>query len=58
MPGSDAESSTDLALGVKIAGVSDPTDPDRELLEGGALLPGPGATLAGPTFEEWLLSGG
>ena len=45
-------------LGVKIEGVSDPTDPDRELLESGALLPGPGATLAGPTFEEWLRSGG
>ena len=45
-------------LGVKIEGVSDPTDPDRELLESGALLPGPGATLAGPTFEEWLHSGG
>jgi hypothetical protein len=25
-----------------------------ELYESGALLPGPGATLAGPTFEEWL----
>jgi uncharacterized protein YbjT (DUF2867 family) len=34
--------------------VSDPADPDRELYEGGALLPGPQATLAGPTFEEWL----
>jgi hypothetical protein len=37
-----------------IEGVSDPADPDRDLYETGALLPGPGATLAGPTFEEWL----
>jgi len=37
-----------------IEGVRDPVDPDRELYETGALLPGPGATLAGPTFEEWL----
>jgi uncharacterized protein YbjT (DUF2867 family) len=34
--------------------VSNPADPDRELLENGALLPGPDATLAGPAFEEWL----
>lgn len=39
---------------VKIEGVSDPADPDRELNETGALLPSPDATLAGPTFEEWL----
>jgi uncharacterized protein YbjT (DUF2867 family) len=39
---------------VRIEGVSDPADPDRDLYEGGALLPGPDATLAGPTFEEWL----
>jgi uncharacterized protein YbjT (DUF2867 family) len=39
---------------VKIEGVSDPADPDRDLSETGALLPGPDATLAGPTFEEWL----
>jgi uncharacterized protein YbjT (DUF2867 family) len=38
----------------KIEGVSDPDDPDRELYETGALLPGPDATLAGPTFEDWL----
>jgi uncharacterized protein YbjT (DUF2867 family) len=38
----------------KVEGVSDPADPDRELNEGGGLLPGPGAILAGPTFEEWL----
>jgi uncharacterized protein YbjT (DUF2867 family) len=39
---------------VRIEGVSDPADPDRDLFENGALLPGPDATLAGPTFEEWL----
>jgi len=39
---------------VKIEGVSDPADPDHELYETGALLPGPDAVLAGPTFEEWL----
>ena len=32
-------------------------DPDRELYEQGELLPGPHATLAGPTFEEWVESG-
>jgi hypothetical protein len=39
---------------VRIEGVSDPADPDRDLYETDALLPGPAATLAGPTFEEWL----
>jgi uncharacterized protein YbjT (DUF2867 family) len=29
-------------------------DPDLRLMEAGALLPGPGAHLVGPTFEEWL----
>ncbi len=42
---------------VRIEGVSDPADPDRDLYETGALLPGPDATLAGPTFEEWLDAG-
>jgi uncharacterized protein YbjT (DUF2867 family) len=42
---------------VRIEGASDPDDPDRELVETGGLLPGPGATLAGPTFEQWLNSG-
>jgi uncharacterized protein YbjT (DUF2867 family) len=41
---------------VKIEGVTDPSDPDH-LGERGALLPGPHATLAGPTFGEWLDSG-
>jgi uncharacterized protein YbjT (DUF2867 family) len=39
---------------VNIEGVSDPADPDRDVYTSGELLPGPGATLAGPTFEEWL----
>ena len=39
---------------VRIEEVSDPADPHHELMENGGLLPGPDATLAGPTFEEWL----
>jgi uncharacterized protein YbjT (DUF2867 family) len=39
---------------LRIEGVTNPADPDRDLYEAGALLPGPDATLAGPTFEEWL----
>ena len=39
---------------LKIEAASDPTDPDRDLYESGALLPGPHAVLAGPTFEAWL----
>lgn len=39
---------------VRIEGVTNPADPDGEAYETGALLPGPEATLAGPTFEEWL----
>ena len=39
---------------VRIEERSDPDDPDRDLYETGALLPGPDAILAGPTFEEWL----
>ena len=33
---------------------SDPDDPDRDLLAGDGLLPGPHAKLAGPTFQQWL----
>jgi uncharacterized protein YbjT (DUF2867 family) len=36
--------------------VGDPDDPDRELFAGDGLLPSPHATLAGPSFEEWLNS--
>ena len=41
---------------LQIEGASEPADPDRDLYETGALLPGPDAILAGPTFEEWLNS--
>jgi uncharacterized protein YbjT (DUF2867 family) len=41
-------------LPLKIEGVSNLADLYGELNESGALLPGPGAILAGPTFEEWL----
>jgi uncharacterized protein YbjT (DUF2867 family) len=41
---------------VRIEGVSNPADPDRALYETGGLLPGPNATFAGPTFEDWLNS--
>ncbi len=39
---------------VKVESVSNPDDPDAQLMESGALLPSAHATLAGPTFEEWL----
>jgi uncharacterized protein YbjT (DUF2867 family) len=39
-----------------VEGVTDQSDPDHELNVNGALLPGPDAILAGPTFAEWLES--
>ena len=39
---------------IRIEGASNPADPDGDLYEAGALLPGPDAVLAGPTFEQWL----
>jgi uncharacterized protein YbjT (DUF2867 family) len=39
---------------VKIEAVGNPADPDDALNSNGGLLPGPHATLAGPTFAEWL----
>jgi uncharacterized protein YbjT (DUF2867 family) len=39
---------------VRIEGMRDPDDPHRDLNVNGALLPGPDARLAGPTFEQWL----
>jgi hypothetical protein len=39
---------------IRIEGANDPADPDADLYETGALLPSEHATLAGPTFEEWL----
>jgi uncharacterized protein YbjT (DUF2867 family) len=41
---------------LRIEGTTDPNDPDSELYLTGALLPSPHATLAGPTFEQWLES--
>jgi uncharacterized protein YbjT (DUF2867 family) len=41
---------------VEIEEVSDPESPDHEVNTNGGLLPGPDATLAGPTFAEWLES--
>jgi uncharacterized protein YbjT (DUF2867 family) len=40
----------------RVEEISNADDPDRLLFETGALLPGPNARLAGPTFEEWLES--
>jgi uncharacterized protein YbjT (DUF2867 family) len=39
---------------VRVEGVSVPDDPEQALYASGALLPGPDAVLAGPTFEQWL----
>jgi uncharacterized protein YbjT (DUF2867 family) len=39
---------------VKVQAVRNPADPDAGMQATGGLLPGPGALLAGPTFEEWL----
>ena len=43
-------------LPLRIEALSNPAwaDQDTKLMEAGALLPNPHATLAGPTFEEWL----
>ena len=42
------------AATVRVEAASDPDDPEQALYATGALLPGPDAVLAGPTFEEWL----
>jgi uncharacterized protein YbjT (DUF2867 family) len=39
---------------LKVQGVGDPSDPASEVYQTGALLPGPDAVIAGPTFREWL----
>lgn len=41
-------------LPVRVEEVSDPANPDRDLFENGGLLPGPHATLAGPSYADWL----
>ncbi len=43
-----------LGNGLRVEEVVDADDPDRELFAEGGLLPGPHATLAGPTFAGWL----
>ena len=60
--GPRAESLVDMAImradrrgnHVKVEAVSDSANPDSELMEDGVLLPGQHATLAGPSFGEWL----
>jgi len=42
----------------RVEEVANLDDPDHELLENGALFPGPDAALAGPTFEEWVQANG
>ena len=39
---------------VKVQAVRNPADPDADMQATGGLLLGPGARLAGPTFQEWL----
>lgn len=39
---------------LKVELAANPDDPDAEANAAGALLPGPDAIIAGPTFEEWL----
>ena len=39
---------------IRIEEVSDPALAETPVFESGGLLPGPNATLAGPTFEAWL----
>jgi len=34
--------------------LAQPGDPDADAYAEGGVLPGPGAKLAGPSFEEWL----
>ena len=57
LAGPREESMVDLAErvvpdGIRVQAISHPSDGPN--YEGGAMLPGPGALLAGPTFEEWL----
>jgi uncharacterized protein YbjT (DUF2867 family) len=39
---------------LRVEALADPADPDRAAYDSGAMLPAPGAVLAGPTFDEWL----
>ena len=64
LAGPRAESLVELAKllveqrgdGARVERVSDADDPDAKLYAAGGALPSPAATLAGPTFEEWLES--
>lgn len=40
--------------GIEVVGVDGSGMPDAEIAADGGFLPGPHATLAGPTFQEWL----
>jgi uncharacterized protein YbjT (DUF2867 family) len=40
--------------GIRVEGARNPADPEGHLYDEGALLPGPQAVLAGPTFADWL----
>ncbi|KAB8162552.1 sugar nucleotide-binding protein [Streptomyces sp. 3MP-14] len=40
--------------GIRVVGVDGSGVPDAEIVAAGGFLPGPHATLAGPTFGEWL----
>jgi uncharacterized protein YbjT (DUF2867 family) len=42
---------------LRIEALSNASDPDRELYVNGGLLPSAHATLAGPSFEQWLDEG-
>ena len=39
---------------IRVEGVTDPDNDEQVLWASGVLLPGADATLAGPTFEQWL----
>jgi nucleoside-diphosphate-sugar epimerase len=49
----EQEAATEFFTAAARSDPADP-DPDRDLYQTGGSLPGPDATLTGPTFEEWL----
>ena len=54
-PSPEEQAATEFfTTAARIEETNDPADPAQAVYESGALLPGPGATLAGPTFEAWL----
>ncbi|MEU8952742.1 NAD(P)H-binding protein [Streptomyces sp. NPDC048518] len=54
---SDAAALLGARRGVKVVGVDNPGLPGTDDIAEDALLPGPHARLAGPTFQEWLDGG-